>query len=149
MTFEPQITSDNHRINARFKPPLSFIAATVNLAMVSPTQRNGELIAGLAAERTSLCKSQVMCVRWLPAADKARVFGNHSHVISVPNPAQFRDSQNALIDPCRPQPPSLGGALPLCWFRPFGHRDRFLPVVRQGCQFCLESCFDLFRIRCV
>ena len=110
MTFEPQITSNNHRINARFKPPLSFIAATVNLAMVSPTQRNGELIAGLAAERTSLRKSQVMCVCRLPAADEARVFGNRSHVISVPHPTQFRNGQSALIDPRRPQPLSRIGA---------------------------------------
>jgi hypothetical protein len=64
--------SDNHRVNPDISPPLWFIAATMNFAMMPPTQGNGEFIARLASERPGLRKSQVVGVRRLSAAKWGR-----------------------------------------------------------------------------
>ena len=51
------------RINAGVFPPCGFIATAVDLAMMSPAQRHGELIADLAAERAVLCEAKMMGIR--------------------------------------------------------------------------------------
>jgi hypothetical protein len=62
MTSHPEGASNNHRINPSIPPPFGFIPTAVNFAMMPPTQRNRELIAGLAPQRPGLRKSQVMRV---------------------------------------------------------------------------------------
>jgi hypothetical protein len=57
-------------------PPCGFIAAAVDLAMVSPTQWDGEVIAHLAPERRVLREPQVLGVRGPPATNQARLLGN-------------------------------------------------------------------------
>jgi hypothetical protein len=51
MAFQPQDTSGNGRINADLFPPCRFIAAAVDLAMMTTTQGHSELIADFAAKR--------------------------------------------------------------------------------------------------
>ena len=65
MTRQPQRPRASRRIDADFPPPCGFIATAVNFAMVSATQRNGELIADLAPECSGLRKSQMMGIRGL------------------------------------------------------------------------------------
>jgi hypothetical protein len=48
MRFEPKRAGRNGRIKAGAPPPCGFIAALVNLAMVTSTQWDCELIADLA-----------------------------------------------------------------------------------------------------
>ena len=69
MGLQPQLASRNSRIDANFPPPLSFIAAPMDLAMVAAAQRNGELVAHLARQRSALDEAQVVRVRWLPSAN--------------------------------------------------------------------------------
>ena len=52
----------------------------MNLAMVTAAQWHREFIAHLAAERGALREAHVVGVRWLPAADQARLLGNEPHV---------------------------------------------------------------------
>ena len=109
------------RIDSDFPPPCGFIAATVDLAMVSAAERDGELIADLAAECPALGEAQMVGIRRDAAADQARVLGHLSDVLPVPNPAGLRQGQRPLVDPCGPgspprRPPSLLSGLlrPLC-----------------------------------
>ena len=77
----------------------------MNLAVVTSAQRHYEFIAHLAAERWTLRKAHVVGVRWLAAADQARLFGNEADVIAVANPPRLREGQHALVD-------SFGAPLP-------------------------------------
>jgi hypothetical protein len=57
--FEPQRASGDGRIDACLFPPRRFITRAMDLAVMSPAERDGELIADLAAVAAS---------RWLFAA---------------------------------------------------------------------------------
>jgi hypothetical protein len=57
MTFKPQSAGNDYRINPSIPPPFGFIAATVQLAVVTSTQWHGELIAWLAPKCPRLRES--------------------------------------------------------------------------------------------
>jgi hypothetical protein len=65
---------------------------------VATAKRHRELIAHSAAERTALCKSNVMRVNGMATAYQARVSRNVLDVYSVSNPAGFGYSQRTFID---------------------------------------------------
>jgi len=88
MRFKPQRASRDGWINSGVSPPCGFVAASVNLAMVSSTQGDGELIAHPAAECTNLRNSEVG-IRWLSPANQARVVGDSLDVIPVTNPPRL------------------------------------------------------------
>ena len=69
--------------------------------MVSAAERNGELIADLAAERSALRKPEMMGICRPPAANQARMLGDKSDMLPVTHPAGFRHRQRALIDRSR------------------------------------------------
>jgi hypothetical protein len=71
MRLQPQAAGDDRRIYAEVLPPSGFIATAVDLAMMSPAQRDRELIAHLAPERWVLCEAKVVSIRGLPAAKQA------------------------------------------------------------------------------
>jgi len=60
MAFEPQRASRHRRVYASLPPPCGFIATAMDLAMVSSTQWDDELIADLASERPVLSEAQMM-----------------------------------------------------------------------------------------
>ena len=103
MRFEPQRASLEHRINTNLPPPRSFIAVLVNLAMVSSTQRDSELVADLSAECPALRKAQVVGIAGLAAANQTRLLGHMSDVIAVPNPARLWQRQHTFVDRLRSQ----------------------------------------------
>jgi hypothetical protein len=70
----------------------------MDLPMMSAAQRNGELIAHLTAESSALCKSQMVCVRWLSAANQARVPRDKLDMIAVANSARLGQGQLAFVD---------------------------------------------------
>ena len=70
----------------------------MNLAMMAAAQRHRVFIADLAAERWALREAYMVGVRWLPAADQARLFGNETDVIAVANPARLRKGEHALVN---------------------------------------------------
>ena len=82
----------------------------MNLAMVATAQWHGEFIAHLAAEGWALREAHVVGVRWLPAANQARLLGNEPDVIAVANPPRLREGKHALVDFFgAPLPNSAGG----------------------------------------
>jgi hypothetical protein len=62
----------------------------MGLAMVSSTQRHGELVADLAAKRPILCEPQVLSIAGLSATDQARLLGHVFDMIPVANSARLR-----------------------------------------------------------
>ena len=90
MRLNPQGAGRSERIDCGLPPPLGFITMTMELAMMAPTERNGELITDLAPERPALRKAQVMSVRWLTAANQAWLMSDKSNVVAVTYPARLR-----------------------------------------------------------
>jgi hypothetical protein len=77
---------------------LCFIAATVDLAMVSPAEWHGEFVADLPTKRPRLNVAQMVRVRRAPAADKARLGGDESDMLAVSNTPWLREGENGFID---------------------------------------------------
>ena len=71
-------------------PPRGFVAAVMDLAMVSSTQGYGVLIADLSAEGSALGKSEVVGLRGSATANETRVLGNSPDVNSIANAAWLR-----------------------------------------------------------
>ena len=90
MGFEPKRAGRDCRVDAGLAPPCGFIAAAMDLAVVSPAQRHGELVADLAAERPMLRKPKVVGVRRLAAADQTRLLGDEPDMVLVTNAARLR-----------------------------------------------------------
>jgi hypothetical protein len=59
MCFKPQCACGAGGIKAKLTPPRRFVTVTMNFAMVSPAQRDRELVADFTAERPVLRKAQV------------------------------------------------------------------------------------------
>ena len=83
MRLQPQSARRIGWIDTGLVPPRRFIATAMNLAMVSTTERDRELIADLAAERRYLGKAQMMGIGGAAAADQARLLGYRFDVITV------------------------------------------------------------------
>src|ERR1700683_479341 len=101
---EPQRARRGGRINPSLPPPCGFVAAAVNLTMVTAAQGDGELIANLAPQCRVLREPKVMAVGRPAAAYQTSLRGNVFDVIPVTNPARLRERQNALVDGSRPRP---------------------------------------------
>jgi hypothetical protein len=100
---QPQHAGGVDRIHPSIPPPYGLIAAAVDFAVVSSTQRDRELIADLPAKRAALGKSQVMSVRRESAANQAWVLGDRAYMVSVASPACLRQSQRGFVDSLRPR----------------------------------------------
>ena len=70
----------------------------MNITMMSPTKRDGKLVADLPAQRSSLRKSQMMDIRGSPTANQARLLGHIFNMFPVANPTCLRQRQYALVD---------------------------------------------------
>ena len=62
MAVQPQRAGNRRRINAELFPPGGFIAVAMHLAMMAATERNGELVTDLAAQRAALGEAQMVSV---------------------------------------------------------------------------------------
>ena len=58
--FQPQRAGGAGRIDPGLLPPCGFVAAVMDLTMMTSAQRDGELVADLSAECTALGKSEVV-----------------------------------------------------------------------------------------
>ena len=87
MSRKPQPACGDKRLYSAVPPPRSFIAAAMNLTVMRPAQRHGELIAHLATERTRLRKTHMVRIRWTPTANQTRLFDDMPDMIAVTNPA--------------------------------------------------------------
>ena len=88
--------------------------------MMPATERDRELIADLAAERTRLGKSEVVGIRRLAAAHQARLLGDIAKVLPVAIAPRGSDREDALVDALRLT--SVGGFGGGSHLRPFNLR---------------------------
>jgi hypothetical protein len=70
-------------------------------AMMPATERDRELIADLAAERTGLGESEVVGVRGLAAAQQTRLLGDVAQVLPAAVATRGSDREDALVDAFR------------------------------------------------
>ena len=70
----------------------------MDLAVVAPAQRHGELIAHFSPERAVLREPQVMGIGGSAAANQARLLGHELDVVSVTKAARLGMDQLALVD---------------------------------------------------
>jgi hypothetical protein len=76
MGLEPESARSDDWIHSYFPPPIEFMAAAVNFAVMPPAQGDGELVADLAPKSAGLGKAQMVGIRGLPAADQAGALGD-------------------------------------------------------------------------
>ena len=85
MGLGPQFLGRREGINTCLFPPVRFITATVNLAMVYAAEWDSQFVAHLAPERPMLGKPKVMSVSRLATTYNARLLGQELNVGSVPD----------------------------------------------------------------
>src|SRR6266568_2724736 len=66
--------------------------------MVQPAERDGELVAHLAAERPLLGEAQMVRIAGPPPTNQAGLRGDELQVRPVPIPARLPDRQHALVN---------------------------------------------------
>src|SRR5262249_19340131 len=94
----PKLAGDFDWIDAGLFPPGFFVASAMHSAVMRAAERDGEFIAGFAAERARLHKSDVMRIRRLAAAQEARLLHHKAKVVAVAIAARRRHREHGLID---------------------------------------------------
>src|SRR5262245_20938096 len=97
----PEPAGNLDRVDAGLPPPRALVARAMHRTMMPATERDRELIADLAAERTWLGKSEVVGIRWLAAAQETRMLGDIAQVLPVAIAPRGSDREDALIDALR------------------------------------------------
>jgi hypothetical protein len=69
----------------------------MQLAMMDPAERDGELVTNLLSEPAGLCKAEVMRIAWLPAADEARLFDDEAQVLPIALPRDLWHEDEGLV----------------------------------------------------
>src|ERR1700679_1376691 len=98
MGFEPQKSCRGFAVDAGCCPPGRLVATAMDLAMMAAAQRHRELVADLAAERTRLCKTQMMRVGRRAATDQAGLLHHEAKVLAVAKATRLRVVQFAFVD---------------------------------------------------
>ena len=93
----PEPERDWKRINVNLVPPRCLITLAMKLAVVGPTNRDGELIADSVSECTRLHKREVMRIRRRPAAYKARLPGHELPVLLIAHANRFAQGADCAI----------------------------------------------------
>jgi hypothetical protein len=109
VSFEPQGTRCDIRVDPSLHPPHGFITVSVDFAMMTAAQRHREFVTDLPAQRSALREAKVMSIRGLPSADQAGMGGHELDVLAIAQPARFRKREDALVD-CLTSP-TLPGSL--------------------------------------
>jgi hypothetical protein len=98
VVFEPEPAGRDSWVDTSIPPPLCFIAAPMDVAMMTAAERNCEFIADLAAKCPALGEPEMMRIRRPPAADQARMLGDGSDMIPVTQAAGFGHRQRVFVD---------------------------------------------------
>ena len=94
----PKLTGDLDGVDAGCLPPGPLVAGAMDRAVMRAAERDGELIAGLAAERPRLQVAEMMRIGLFAAADEARLLGNLAKVLQVAIAPRCRNDEPALVD---------------------------------------------------
>ena len=78
MRLLPVLQSARKRVDFYFLPPADFIAALMELAMMTTAERNGEFIADFQPQCARLRKTYMMRIARMASADQAGLRGDKS-----------------------------------------------------------------------
>ena len=87
-----------HGIDAGGLPPGAFVARAMRGPVMYAAERDREFIARFAAQRAWLKISEMMWIRWLAAAYKARLSSDKAQVLAVTIAARCGNRENTLVD---------------------------------------------------
>ena len=93
-----ELAGDLNGVDAGRLPPRLLVAGAMDGAMMRAAERDGEFIAGLAAERPRLQVAEMMRIGLFAAADEARLLGNIAKVLPVSITPRCRNDEHALVD---------------------------------------------------
>jgi hypothetical protein len=147
MGFQPMGARRDSRIDTGFLPPCGFIATAMNLAVMAPAQRYGELITDLAAKRRRLRKSQMVSISRTSAADQTWLFGNCFDMLAVANPPRRRQRQYTFVHD-RGSVPLFTSTSTTDWPFTFLRRGSTCSLGDNDRQPRLESLLDVLGIGC-
>src|SRR5262249_4645383 len=94
----PELTGDFDGVDPGRRPPGLLIAGAMDRAMMAAAERDGEFIAGLAAQRPRLQIAEMMRIGLFAAADEACLLGNITKVLAVSIAPRCRNDEHALVD---------------------------------------------------
>ena len=95
----PELTGDFDGVDPGRRPPGLLVAGAMDRAMMRAAERDGEFIAGLAAERPRLQVAEMMRIGLFAAADETRLLlGNVAKVLAVSIAPRCRNHEHTLVD---------------------------------------------------
>ena len=94
----PELTGDFDGVDPGRRPPGLLIAGAMDRAMMRAAERNGEFIAGFAAERPRLQVAKMMRIGLFAAADETRLLANIAKVLPIAIAPRCGNGEHALID---------------------------------------------------
>ena len=76
----PELTGDLNGVDAGGPPPRLLVAGAMDGAVMRAAERDGEFVAGFAAERSWLQVAKMMRIGLFAAADETRLLGHNEGV---------------------------------------------------------------------
>jgi len=93
----PEPERDWKRIDGELAPPRGLVTVAMKLAVVDPTNRDGELVADSVSKGTRLHKCEMMRIRRRPAAYKARLPGHELPVLLIAQANRFAQGADCAL----------------------------------------------------
>ena len=94
----PKAGCDLQCIDLEGFPPIFLFAGLMQLSVMAPAKRHGELVTDFKTHCPRLRKAQMMRIGRLPAANQARLGGNKFQVCLVAQALGLGDSELAFVD---------------------------------------------------
>jgi hypothetical protein len=94
----PELTGDLNGVDAGRLPPRLLVAGAMDGAVMRAAERDGEFVAGFAAESPRLQVAKMMRIGLFAAADETRLLGDISKVFPVPIAPRCGDDERGLVD---------------------------------------------------
>ena len=98
MCLQPQDASADDGVDTDLFPPACLVTGAMHLTMMTTAERDSELIADLPTESRRLCKTKMMRISRMPAANQAWLLGDRFHMFPVAYPAEHRQRQDRFVD---------------------------------------------------
>ena len=97
----PELTGDLNGVDAGRLPPGLLVAGAMDRAVMRAAERDGEFVAGFAAERPRLEIAKMMRIGLFAAAYEARLLGNVAKVLPVAIATRCSHREDTLVDALR------------------------------------------------
>jgi hypothetical protein len=94
----PELTGDLNGVDAGRLPPGLLVAGAMDGAVMRAAERDGEFVAGFAAERPWLQIAKMMRIGLFAAADETRLLGDITKVLAVTIAPRCRSNEHPLVD---------------------------------------------------